>query len=106
MSLSESFTAVLTFSSFIYFIIILLDFPGLRRRNKSKKDLREKEESDKAKSETPSTKTVGTEGPPVIKDDQNPQQDPLKWFGILVPQSLKQAQSSFKQGVVCYYRTW
>lgn len=24
-------------------------------------------------------------------------QDPLKWFGILVPQSLKQAQSSFKK---------
>ncbi|XP_029466564.1 coiled-coil domain-containing protein 115 isoform X2 [Rhinatrema bivittatum] len=28
-----------------------------------------------------------------------PAQDPLKWFGILVPQSLRQAQSSFKQGV-------
>ncbi|XP_078520799.1 vacuolar ATPase assembly protein VMA22 [Lissotriton helveticus] len=26
-------------------------------------------------------------------------QDPLKWFGILVPQSLRQAQSSFKQGL-------
>ncbi|XP_037540065.1 coiled-coil domain-containing protein 115 [Nematolebias whitei] len=33
----------------------------------------------------------------VRKGDHNPQQDPLKWFGILVPQPLKQAQSSFKQ---------
>ncbi|CAL1606230.1 unnamed protein product [Knipowitschia caucasica] len=31
------------------------------------------------------------------KCDPNPQQDPIKWFGILVPQSLKHAQSSFKQ---------
>lgn len=31
------------------------------------------------------------------KDEPN-WQDPLKWFGILVPQSLKQAQSSFKKG--------
>lgn len=28
-----------------------------------------------------------------------PAQDPLKWFGILVPQSLRQAQNSFKQGL-------
>ncbi|XP_069065628.1 coiled-coil domain-containing protein 115 isoform X1 [Pleurodeles waltl] len=26
-------------------------------------------------------------------------QDPLKWFGILVPQSLRRAQNSFKQGL-------
>lgn len=32
------------------------------------------------------------------KNEPNPWQDPLKWFGILVPQSLKQAQSSFKKG--------
>lgn len=32
------------------------------------------------------------------KNEPNPRQDPLKWFGILVPQSLKQAQSSFIQG--------
>lgn len=37
------------------------------------------------------------------KRDQNPQQDPLKWFGILVPQPLKQAQSSFKQGMTLYF---
>ncbi|CAM2110019.1 vacuolar ATPase assembly protein VMA22 [Caretta caretta] len=27
-------------------------------------------------------------------------QDPLTWFGILVPQSLRQAQSSFKEGIL------
>lgn len=32
------------------------------------------------------------------KNEPNPCQDPLKWFGILVPQSLKQAQSLFKKG--------
>ncbi|XP_067448405.1 coiled-coil domain-containing protein 115 [Thunnus thynnus] len=64
---------------------------GVRRRIKSKKDITEKEASEEASSEK------APEVPPVRKSDQNPQQDPLKWFGILVPQSLKQAQSSFKQ---------
>ncbi|KAM8934384.1 vacuolar ATPase assembly protein VMA22 [Pelodytes ibericus] len=27
-------------------------------------------------------------------------QDPLRWFGILVPQSLRQAQTSFREGIV------
>ncbi|KAM8830778.1 coiled-coil domain-containing protein 115 [Synchiropus picturatus] len=31
------------------------------------------------------------------KRDLSPGRDPLKWFGILVPPTLKQAQSSFKQ---------
>ncbi|XP_061669281.1 coiled-coil domain-containing protein 115 isoform X3 [Syngnathoides biaculeatus] len=34
---------------------------------------------------------------PASKTEENPQQNPLHWFGILVPQSLKQAQMSFKQ---------
>ncbi|KAM3910805.1 coiled-coil domain-containing protein 115 isoform 2-T2 [Leptodactylus fuscus] len=38
------------------------------------------EESEKSKS--PSTK------------------DPLRWFGVLVPQSLRQAQSNFRQGIL------
>ncbi|XP_038603803.1 coiled-coil domain-containing protein 115 [Tachyglossus aculeatus] len=29
-----------------------------------------------------------------------PCQDPLTWFGILVPQSLRQAQSSFREGIL------
>ncbi|XP_029975332.1 vacuolar ATPase assembly protein VMA22 isoform X2 [Salarias fasciatus] len=64
---------------------------GVRRRNKPKNDAAEKEASKDASSEkTPELN-------PVNESHQNPQQDPLKWFGILVPQSLKQAQSSFKQ---------
>lgn len=64
---------------------------GVRRRNKPKKDSTEKGGSGKEVSEKPA------DGLLPRKSDQNPQQDPLKWFGILVPQSLKQAQSSFKQ---------
>ncbi|XP_073326526.1 coiled-coil domain-containing protein 115 [Pagrus major] len=64
---------------------------GVRRRIKPKKDIAEKEASEEASGEK------APEVPPVRKSDKNPQQDPLKWFGILVPQSLKQAQSSFKQ---------
>ncbi|XP_028266536.1 vacuolar ATPase assembly protein VMA22 [Parambassis ranga] len=62
---------------------------GVRRRNKPKKT--EKDTSESEGSEK------SPEINPVQKSDQNPQQDPLKWFGILVPQSLKQAQMSFKQ---------
>ncbi|TMS15854.1 Coiled-coil domain-containing protein 115 [Larimichthys crocea] len=64
---------------------------GIRRRIRPKKDITEKEASGVASSEKAPKVT------PVRKCDQNPQQDPLKWFGILVPQSLKQAQTSFKQ---------
>lgn len=34
------------------------------------------------------------------KSDRSPfqHQDPLKWFGILVPQNLKHAQAAFKEG--------
>lgn len=64
---------------------------GVRRRNKPKKDGTEKEASEDSNSEKP------PELNPVKESHHNPQQDPLKWFGILVPQSLKQAQSSFKQ---------
>ncbi|XP_071332403.1 coiled-coil domain-containing protein 115 isoform X2 [Trachinotus anak] len=64
---------------------------GVRRRNKPKKDTTENEAIDKANSDK------APEVTPVKQSDQNPQQDPLKWFGILVPQSLKQSQSSFKQ---------
>ncbi|XP_044065725.1 coiled-coil domain-containing protein 115 [Siniperca chuatsi] len=64
---------------------------GVRRRINPKKDMTEKEASEEASSEK------APEVNPARKSDQNPQQDPLKWFGILVPQSLKQAQSSFKQ---------
>ncbi|XP_054905572.1 coiled-coil domain-containing protein 115 [Poeciliopsis prolifica] len=64
---------------------------GVRRRKNAKSDVAEKKTS-----EDVSSKKV-SEVNPGKKRDHNPQQDPLKWFGILVPQSLKQAQSSFQQ---------
>ena len=70
----------------------MLFHSGVRRRIKQKKDTTEKEAHEEASGEK------APEVSPVRKSEQNPQQDPLKWFGILVPQSLKQAQSSFKQG--------
>lgn len=73
-------------------------FTGVRRRIKPKKDIAETEASEE---------TSGKKAPevsPERKSDKNPQQDPLKWFGILVPQSLKQAQSSFKQGTMIHFQ--
>ncbi|CAJ1085143.1 coiled-coil domain-containing protein 115 [Xyrichtys novacula] len=64
---------------------------GVRRRIKPKSDKTNKDACEEERSEkTP-------EVTPVRQKEHSPQQDPLKWFGILVPQSLKQAQSSFKQ---------
>ncbi|KAM3617781.1 uncharacterized protein V6R79_011009 [Siganus canaliculatus] len=59
---------------------------GIRRRTKPNN--KEIEESSSAKSPQLTS---------VRKSDQSPQQDPLKWFGILTPQSLKHAQTAFKQ---------
>ncbi|XP_068180959.1 coiled-coil domain-containing protein 115 [Antennarius striatus] len=64
---------------------------GVRRRIKPKNELPQTETNE----ETSSQKAPGVT--PVNRCDRCPYQDPLKWFGILVPQSLKQAQSSFKQ---------
>lgn len=47
-----------------------------------------------------------TETPKQTKAEEKPKQralpsnDPLRWFGVLVPQSLRQAQSSFQQGIL------
>ncbi|KAM9167114.1 LOW QUALITY PROTEIN: coiled-coil domain-containing protein 115 [Mergus octosetaceus] len=38
-------------------------------------------------------------GPPPPKAPPRPPQDPLTWFGVLVPRSLRQAQGSFVEGV-------
>lgn len=62
---------------------------GVRRRNTKKHD--EKGEIQRAIPEQPQEILKARACSP------NPQQDPIKWFGILVPQSLKQAQTSFKQ---------
>nr|XP_057939894.1 coiled-coil domain-containing protein 115-like [Doryrhamphus excisus] len=64
---------------------------GIRRRIKTKKDSSETESVEELKG------NKKCEDTPAPKSKQNLQQNPLKWFGILVPQSLKQAQSSFNQ---------
>nr|DBA21191.1 TPA: hypothetical protein GDO54_017879 [Pyxicephalus adspersus] len=33
------------------------------------------------------------------KQKSQPSNDPLRWFGVLVPQSLRQAQSTYCQGI-------
>lgn len=64
---------------------------GVRKRTRPKGETAtEKQESDK----------LGREKVPEKKNQVIPQQDPLRWFGILVPQSLRHAQMSFKQGIV------
>lgn len=64
---------------------------GVRQRKQKKPNVDKKEESERTIPEQLQ------EIKKVPKCVHSPQQDPLKWFGILVPQSLKQAQSSFKQ---------
>ncbi|KAK7128735.1 hypothetical protein R3I94_017089 [Phoxinus phoxinus] len=59
---------------------------GLRRRiNTKQKGIKEEEEET-----DPQVKTKAESSTPEHRE-------PLKWFGILVPQSLKQAQSAFKE---------
>ncbi|XP_016373577.1 coiled-coil domain-containing protein 115-like isoform X2 [Sinocyclocheilus rhinocerous] len=59
---------------------------GLRRRiNTIQKGVKEEEQET-----DPQVKTKAESCTPE-------QRDPLKWFGILVPQNLKQAQSAFKE---------
>ncbi|KAM9445571.1 coiled-coil domain-containing protein 115 [Clarias gariepinus] len=65
---------------------------GLRRRVNVKK--KENQEG-----KNPSENECETE-PQFISNSEKspcPHQDPLKWFGILVPQNLKQAQVAFKE---------
>ncbi|XP_073455877.1 coiled-coil domain-containing protein 115 isoform X1 [Aquarana catesbeiana] len=50
----------------------------------------------KSSTETPKyLKTEGNEKPRPL-----PNNDPLRWFGVLVPQSLRQAQNTFRQGIL------
>ena len=70
----------------------------MRRRTKAKKDGAEYDVDEK-----PSSKTENAPVDFSSKATKSEQQDPLKWFGILVPQSLKQAQSSFKQGLLVFF---
>ncbi|KAM4663930.1 coiled-coil domain-containing protein 115 isoform 1-T4 [Discoglossus pictus] len=58
---------------------------GLRRR--------------KGPTEPPSSTKAEEEGDGNKVPQTTPSQDPLRWFGILVPQSLRQAQSCFTEGI-------
>ncbi|XP_068105989.1 coiled-coil domain-containing protein 115 [Hyperolius riggenbachi] len=78
------------------------------------------ESGDKNKQDSPEIEEIGpadqvlrhrghkaaaeTPKPPKTEDDEkqrpSPSNDPLRWFGVLVPQSLRQAQSSFRQGIL------
>ncbi|KAM7134254.1 coiled-coil domain-containing protein 115 [Macrochelys suwanniensis] len=51
------------------------------------------------KTEAPGPPLEAAPGPPDSQKGAS-SQDPLTWFGILVPQSLRQAQSSFKEGIL------
>ncbi|XP_061076607.1 coiled-coil domain-containing protein 115 [Conger conger] len=64
---------------------------GVRRRGVTK------EENPKDQPAAPRACVSRETSPP--NQGMSQHQDPLKWFGILVPQSLKQAQASFKKVV-------
>ncbi|XP_051518943.1 coiled-coil domain-containing protein 115 isoform X1 [Myxocyprinus asiaticus] len=64
---------------------------GLRRRINAKQK--------ESKEEVPSNEQQKTDHQVKIKAESSTPEhrDPLKWFGILVPQNLKQAQTAFKE---------
>ncbi|XP_037101597.1 coiled-coil domain-containing protein 115 [Syngnathus acus] len=64
---------------------------GVRRRIKPTETSSEKKTVEELK------KRKSSKDLPDSKSEPNLPQNPLQWFGILVPQSLKQAQLSFKQ---------
>ncbi|KAM9828917.1 coiled-coil domain-containing protein 115 [Syngnathus typhle] len=66
---------------------------GVRRR------IRPTETSSEKKTVEELKKRQSSKDLPDSKSEPNLPQNPLQWFGILVPQSLKQAQLSFKQVV-------
>lgn len=64
---------------------------GLRRRINTKQKETKVEDASDTQQETELQEKPKTESP----TPEN--RDPLKWFGILVPQNLKQAQAAFKE---------
>ncbi|XP_053551886.1 coiled-coil domain-containing protein 115 [Bombina bombina] len=59
---------------------------GLRRR--------------KGATETPKLPETGEKDCESERQGSTPSENPLHWFGILVPQSLRQAQTSFSEGIL------
>ncbi|XP_017568239.1 coiled-coil domain-containing protein 115 [Pygocentrus nattereri] len=64
---------------------------GLRRRMNVKQKEPKEEYASKGQCETQPQGSIKSE------KSLSQHQDPLKWFGILVPQNLKQAQAAFKE---------
>uniref|UniRef100_A0A6Q2YJ37 Vacuolar ATPase assembly protein VMA22 n=1 Tax=Esox lucius TaxID=8010 RepID=A0A6Q2YJ37_ESOLU len=73
------------------------DTEGLRRRTQAKKVLTTEEGGQSATETELLRESDDMKPPPSSKLEHNPQQNPLRWFGVLVPQTLKQAQVSFRQ---------
>ncbi|NP_001290837.1 coiled-coil domain-containing protein 115 [Esox lucius] len=73
------------------------DTEGLRRRTQAKKVLTTEEGGRSATETELLRESDDMKPPPSSKLEHNPQQNPLRWFGVLVPQTLKQAQVSFRQ---------
>ncbi|XP_066528571.1 coiled-coil domain-containing protein 115 isoform X2 [Hoplias malabaricus] len=67
---------------------------GLRRRMKIKQKESTEEDTSKVQHEQEPQHSLKSEKSPCQH------QDPLKWFGILVPQNLKQAQAAFKEVIM------
>ncbi|XP_078088269.1 vacuolar ATPase assembly protein VMA22 [Mustelus asterias] len=71
-----------------------------RRKSRWKEDEEQKlscEDEVASRSQTLKESTGEEETPAEQKDGRRPCQDPIRWFGVLVPQSLKIAQASFKE---------
>ncbi|XP_030625758.1 vacuolar ATPase assembly protein VMA22 [Chanos chanos] len=69
---------------------------GLRRRiNMKQKSIQEENVAQKEPKK--STAEREPQGTTKAEPSEPQHQDPLKWFGILVPQNLKQAQGAFKE---------
>ena len=73
----------------------------MRRRGNTKKGMEEEEEEEEGESVE---KKEGVEE--VVKEGGGVEEvevkDPLKWFGILVPQSLRQSQQYFSKGSIIH----
>lgn len=50
-------------------------------------------------SQAMSTSATDPDQPWTEEEKKAPPRDPIRWFGILVPPSLREAQSTFRQGV-------
>nr|XP_033779082.1 coiled-coil domain-containing protein 115 [Geotrypetes seraphini]XP_033779090.1 coiled-coil domain-containing protein 115 [Geotrypetes seraphini] len=78
----------------------LLDQPEVQEIGFKEQVLRRRK-GDLSRKDPPVSRDIPTEKLKSMRQGggPGPAQDPLKWFGVLVPQSLRQAQNSFKKGL-------